>query len=76
MTACLPTKWLTECITGSTIKAAEAETARTNAVFFKGVALLAKIMKRSHLGRDPSFKTFCLRNTRPHDNADATPAEP
>ena len=61
---------------GSTIKADKAETARTNAVFFKGVALLAEIMKRSHLLRDLSFKTFCLRNAGLHENADTTSAKP
>jgi hypothetical protein len=47
------------------MNAAKAEIARENAVFFKGVALLTRIMKRSHLGRDLRFKTFCLRNTWP-----------
>jgi hypothetical protein len=58
------------------MNAAKAEIAKENGVFFKGVALLTRIMKRSHLGRDLRFKTFCLRNTWPHENADETPAKP
>jgi hypothetical protein len=43
--------------------AAKAEAAKTNAVLFKGVALLMGIMKRGSSRGCPSFKTFCLRNT-------------
>jgi hypothetical protein len=50
------TKWLTECTTGSTIQPAKAETARPNAVFFTGMALLARIIERRALGPGIEFQ--------------------
>lgn len=43
----LPAKVLTEPITGSTIRIARTETAMTSVGFFKGIALLKGILRRS-----------------------------
>ena len=53
---------LTEENAGSTMRTVNVQIAKTNAVFFKGVALLAEIMRRRILGKPIGWKMFCLRN--------------
>jgi len=46
----LPGERLTDRTTGSTIKTAKSETVTANAVFFKGVSLLAGSMREGSFG--------------------------
>ena len=72
----LPAERLTDRTTGSTIKTAKTETAKTIAVFFKGVSLLKNSVIRDSLGGAQSLKMFRLRNTAQHANAYAVPTKP
>src|SRR5713226_5768421 len=72
----LPAERLTDRIIGSTIKIANTKTATTNAVFFKGRALLEASIGRGLLDEFLCLKTFRMRNRSGHENAYPTPAKP
>src|SRR5713101_9407837 len=72
----LPAERLTDRIIGSTIKTAKTKTATTNAVFFKGRALLEASIGRGRLDEFLCLKTFRMRNRSGHENAYPTPAKP
>src|SRR5882724_5125350 len=71
----LPAESLTDRTTGSNISTAITEIATANAVFFKGVSLLSRRMRRDSRGGIFSLEMFRLRNTWRHANSYAAPTE-